>query len=161
MSEIHERLLKAIQESGLSYGELYKITGIGKSVLQRYATGKTPKIPLPRLEQLAQALNVSAAWLMGWTDEPTDYGVSPEKAEAEDRRDPCKTRLLTAYGRLNGRGREMVADYAEMLADSAKYGVPAPAHPVDLSMFVGTRAAATETTETAWKNAQEGDDDQT
>lgn len=68
MSEISNRILRLITEKGLSYSDLSKHTGIPKSALQRYATGETPKIPLDRLELIASALGVSAAYLMGWED---------------------------------------------------------------------------------------------
>lgn len=68
MSEISERIMASIKRKNMSYGELSHITGIAKSALQRYATGETEKIPLPRLEAIAEALNVSAAYLMGWEE---------------------------------------------------------------------------------------------
>lgn len=65
------RLYNSIQKSNLSYSELEKITGIAKSSIHRYATGQTQKIPLDAIKILADALNVSAAWIMGWTDDET------------------------------------------------------------------------------------------
>lgn len=62
------RILKSMSEKNVSYGELSSMTGIPKSALQRYATGATEKIPLPRVELIAKALNISAAYLMGWED---------------------------------------------------------------------------------------------
>lgn len=62
------RILKSMSEKNVSYGELSSMTGIPKSALQRYATGATEKIPLPRVEMIANALNISAAYLMGWED---------------------------------------------------------------------------------------------
>ena len=67
MSEISERLYAAISEKGYSYGELSKLTGIPKSAIQRYATGETEKIPIDRLEALADVLGVSSSFLMGWS----------------------------------------------------------------------------------------------
>lgn len=58
MSETAEKLLNAIKEKGISYGELSKLTGIPKSVLQRYATGFTGKIPVDRIVLIAKALNL-------------------------------------------------------------------------------------------------------
>ena len=68
MSDINERLLLKIKEENLSYGDLAQLTGIPKSALQRYATGETKKIPLDRIELLAQALGTTASYLLGWTD---------------------------------------------------------------------------------------------
>ena len=66
MNELSNRILKLIEEKGLSYGELAEMTKIPKSALQRYATGETEKIPLPRIEAIAKALDVSSAYLIGW-----------------------------------------------------------------------------------------------
>lgn len=64
------RILQAINGKDISYGELSKATGIPKSALQRYATGETKKIPLDRIQLIARATGVSAAWIMGWENEP-------------------------------------------------------------------------------------------
>lgn len=77
MSKIADRLLQSITEKGYSYGELARITGFPKSAIQRYATGQTPKIPVDRLERLADVLGVSAAYLMGW-EEQTQPEAEPE-----------------------------------------------------------------------------------
>lgn len=96
MSDIHERILDRITAQKISYGELSKLTGIPKSVLQRYATGETKKIPVDSLKVIASALNTTAAYLMGWEEAQADMtatgltlddladeiGVSPAQLEA-------------------------------------------------------------------------------
>lgn len=69
---IIKRLKHIIENSGLSYVELEKKTGISKSALQRYATGSTKKIPVDVIQAIAEAVNVSSAWVMGWDDELED-----------------------------------------------------------------------------------------
>ena len=69
MDSISNRIYYAVQKAGLSYGDLSKETGVPKSALQRYATGETKNIPLPRLEAIAKATGVSTAYLMGWEEE--------------------------------------------------------------------------------------------
>lgn len=64
-----KRLYNAIIKSGYSYAELEKRSGISKSALQRYATGKTKKIPLDVIVTVAPIINVSPAYLMGWEQE--------------------------------------------------------------------------------------------
>lgn len=78
MSLMSERILKSIKDAGLSYGELHERTGIPKSALQRYATGETEKIPLDRVEAIAKATEVSAAFLMGWEDRATETPLPPK-----------------------------------------------------------------------------------
>ena len=77
-NEIAVRILRAMHLAQMSYGDLAKATGIPKSALQRYATGTTEKLPLPRLEAIAKALNISAAYLMGWEDEPSCFNHNVE-----------------------------------------------------------------------------------
>lgn len=77
MSSIADRIMLAYRNSRLTYQELETRTGISKSPLQRYITGETGKIPIDRLESIARALNVSAAYLMGWEDPPLPENITP------------------------------------------------------------------------------------
>lgn len=72
MSECSDRILQALKQADLSYGELAKLTGISKSALQRYATGETKKIPIDSIKAIAKATNVSAQYLMGWDESETE-----------------------------------------------------------------------------------------
>ena len=78
MSTRSERIKLLIEESGQSYQELEKTTGIKKSSLQRYASGATAKIPLDVIEKLSKAFSVSQEYLMGWS-ETTKKKPSPEE----------------------------------------------------------------------------------
>ena len=69
MMKQRSRLLQAIEESKKSYVELEKETGIAKSSIQRYATGKTKKIPIDVIELIAKATNTSASWIIGWNEQ--------------------------------------------------------------------------------------------
>jgi transcriptional regulator with XRE-family HTH domain len=82
MSTRSERIKALIGQSGKSYLELEKLTGIKKSSLQRYATGATTKIPLDVIEKLATAFNVSQEYLMGW-DEDKESPSEPQLTEGE------------------------------------------------------------------------------
>lgn len=81
MNEIASRIMMAIEDAEISYGELSKLTGIPKSALQRYATGATEKIPIPRLEAIASALNVTADYLLGW--ESTEKPIPEDELDEE------------------------------------------------------------------------------
>lgn len=67
-NKIANRLENAIKNSNLSYAELEKRTNISKSALQRYASGKTKKIPLDVITCLAPILGVTPQYLMGLED---------------------------------------------------------------------------------------------
>ena len=66
MSELSERLKKAIKDSGLSQRELEIKTGIPHSAIQRYASGTTDRIPISRIKTLANALGTTAEYILGW-----------------------------------------------------------------------------------------------
>lgn len=60
------RLRQSRKEAGLSLYALENLTGISRSTLQRYETGKSTSIKSSTLQILADALNVTPAYLMGW-----------------------------------------------------------------------------------------------
>lgn len=79
MSIRSDRIKYLIDQSGRSYQELEKLTGVKKSSLQRYASGVTTKIPLEVIEKLSKAFNVSQGYIMGWENECNDLpsGMEP------------------------------------------------------------------------------------
>ena len=108
MSEMSKRIYEAISDSGLSYGDLNKITGISKSALQRYAIGETEKIPLDRIELIAKATNVSAEYLLGWDNKKPATnegdGLSVDKAY-----------VIDIIRNLDDRQAKLARNYLELL----------------------------------------------
>ena len=62
---ILNKLIEVINESGLSYGEIAKRTGIPKSSIHRYVNGQTKKIPIDAVRLIAEATGVSTSYIMG------------------------------------------------------------------------------------------------
>lgn len=81
MSIRSERIKSLIEQSGRSYQELERMTGIKKSSLQRYASGATAKIPLDVIEKLSATFNVPQEYLMGWKAEPTENENSHDELQ--------------------------------------------------------------------------------
>lgn len=78
MSDISTRLMEMVSKSNISFRDLERKTDIPKSAIQRYTVGETRKIPLDRLEALADALGTNAAYLLGWTnDRRKDFTITP------------------------------------------------------------------------------------
>ena len=102
-----KRLKECIIQSGYSYEQLEKMTGISRSSLQRYANGITSKIPIDAIQTIAETLGVRAEYILGWDDPSTpseakitillrtDYHMNEEDI-----------RLLTDYIRLSPVERE-------------------------------------------------------
>lgn len=66
MNEIMARMKNRREELDMSYQTLSDKVGISKSTLQRYETGFIKNMPVDKLEDIAKALQVSPAYLMGW-----------------------------------------------------------------------------------------------
>ena len=75
--EILGRMRLRRLELGYSYQDLADKTGLNKSTLQRYETGKTNKLPLDKAEIIARALETTVEALMGFGS----YGESAASAE--------------------------------------------------------------------------------
>lgn len=83
-----DRLSELMKEKHVSCRRLSEMTGITKSSVNNYANGHRP-IPLDKLQLMADALGVSAAWLIGWADnrdgsnnnEQPDQELEPLEAE--------------------------------------------------------------------------------
>lgn len=65
---VSSHIKSKIQEFGISYGVLSEKTGISKSILYGYATGKTKKIPFLNVSKIAHALGITVAELVGWVE---------------------------------------------------------------------------------------------
>lgn len=73
MAEITKRIKARREYLGLSYQQLGELTGMSKSTLQRYETGGIKNIPLDRLEVLANALQTTPEWILGWNQEMGEF----------------------------------------------------------------------------------------
>ena len=76
MQGIMSRMKKRREELDMSYQTLSDKVGISKSTLQRYETGYIKNMPVDKLEDIANALQVSPAYLMGWTNEVVDQPIT-------------------------------------------------------------------------------------
>ena len=66
MASIAQRIESRRNELKYSYQDLAELTGMSKSTLQRYVSGAIRNIPISKLKALADALECSPDWLLGW-----------------------------------------------------------------------------------------------
>ena len=71
---IGERIKKKREELGLTQEELGRLCGTTKQSVFKYENGIVTNIPLDRLSTIAEKLNVSTAYLMGWEEERPTAG---------------------------------------------------------------------------------------
>ena len=74
-----QRLREALSARNMLPIELSRLSGIGKSAISQYLSGKvTPK--QDKIYKLAQVLKVNESWLMGY-DEPMESSPTPTSDE--------------------------------------------------------------------------------
>ena len=71
-----QRLMELFAEKNTTYRDISKATGIPISALHRYISGDTDKVPLDRLEKLANYFEVAIEYLAGW-DRAKELQPSP------------------------------------------------------------------------------------
>lgn len=98
MTEIKDRLKKALDESGMTLTELANKSGIGKGSISKYLHGTViPK--QSAIGELARALHVSPAWLLGFN--VTEDGRAVEaQLDLDALTDENRLRVLAYYQAL-------------------------------------------------------------
>lgn len=85
MRDIIERIRSRRLELNLSYQDLADKTGLSKSTLQRYEAGAIRNIPLDKVKVLAEGLQVTPEWLMGWNETTLNEGFFRVMQDAQNK----------------------------------------------------------------------------
>lgn len=108
IKDIMNRMQSRRLELKLSYQDLASKTNMSKSTLQRYETGSIKNMPVDKLGIIANALDVSPLWLLGF-DENVNKLSNEEEQHIEDLR------------KLNDMGKKKVITYTKDLIEMPKY----------------------------------------
>ena len=109
------RLKEALTIRDMKQSELVKKTGIGKSSISTYLTGEY-KPKQDKLMNLAKALNVSEAWLMGY-DVPMERDIHINNNVINIK----ENNLLNNFRKLNIHGKDKLIERSEELTQIPKY----------------------------------------
>lgn len=107
MNTFADRLLQAINESGLSQKRIAERVGISRSMITQYLHG-TSEAKSTNLYRLALVLNVSEAWLMGIE------GAEKKRIEVMS---PELNELIRVYKLLDVKSRTKLLALAYQLED--------------------------------------------
>ena len=72
---IGERIAKRRKEMHMTLKELGKAIGVECSAVSKYEKGRVPNIPPKRIEAIAHALDTTADYLIGLTDNPNQQSM--------------------------------------------------------------------------------------
>lgn len=113
----YERLNYAFNKSSLKQADLVRLTGIDKSSISLYLSGKvTPKGD--KLYKLALALNVSPVWLSGFNVPMTDDKKSSPGAEEKTPRERKYDEIISLLQALPEEKVTEAIRYLKYLADN-------------------------------------------
>lgn len=99
-----ERIVELRERRGLGQTDLAEKVGISKQTLYKYENDIVTNIPSDKVEALADALNTTPAYLMGWQPE-------------ENLKEAQLRRLLAFYEKLSEIQKAKLVSYAEGLAE--------------------------------------------
>lgn len=102
---------------GLSADQLGDMVGKNRATIYRYESSDIENFPLSVITLLASALNTSAAFLMGWTDDPSNPADAAKKS--------LKTPLNALYSvskLLSEKNQKRLLEYANMLLTVQRSG---------------------------------------
>ena len=81
-----QRIKKLRQEKGLTLEQVAEVVGVGKSTVRKWETGMIANMRRDKIAALAQALDTTPAYLMGWKVEGAkkeNHPSEPQLTEVE------------------------------------------------------------------------------
>ena len=93
---IYERIKRRRKELGLTAEQVAEALGVSRATVYRYESKDIEKIPFDSIQPLADVLQCSAEYLMGW-----------DKASTEE--------LTTKFAQLTAKQQKSVLEYIDFL----------------------------------------------
>lgn len=112
----YKRIRKAMELRGIKAVDLVQATGLGKSAISQYISGKyEPK--QVAIHKIAKALNVSEAWLMGY-DVPIQRAEEIKTVVSNEEKE-----LLDMYHKLDALDKKELFKWIAYRLTDEKYDV--------------------------------------
>lgn len=114
--KIHELRI----QRGLTLEELGNIVGVGKSTVRKWENGIIANMRRDKILKVSEALGVSPAYLMGWTEIAEQ--LKPTKKELElFYQDLYEERVVKEMRKMNQKGKVKLLDTAREMTCSPLY----------------------------------------
>lgn len=109
--DIGEKIKALRTKLDLTQEELAGAAGTTKQTIHKYETGIISNIPASKVKAMADKLDTTPAYLMGWEDDITEKGQPINELPLLD----SQKRVLASVTDLPDEDIEKVIDYAELL----------------------------------------------
>ena len=73
MSEMPRKISQLRKEQNKTLEDIAKVVGVGKSTVRKWETGMIANMRRDKIAKLAEALQTTPAYLMGWEDDARSY----------------------------------------------------------------------------------------
>ena len=103
-----KRMKQSREKQGMTLAELGKKIGKTEATVQRYESGNIKNLKNDTIENIAKALNVNPAYLMGWIDNNEQQDEQPQHRAAH------------LDGDLTDEEWQEILDYAEYIRSKRK-----------------------------------------
>lgn len=104
-----ERIKQARKQKHMTTEELGKAIGVERSAITKYEKGRVTNIPSDRLELLANALDVTPGYLMGWSELPGQQALFDLEGYPEQDRARIYAEAAASVKRRSAARRELEA----------------------------------------------------
>lgn len=111
---IGERIKKLRERQGLTLEQVGQYVGVNKATVQRYETGNID-IKRTTAIKLAEILNTTPAFVMGWTDADSSAEYSREQLNKKE------LNLLSNYRSMNSDGQSALLALSETMCVTPMY----------------------------------------
>ena len=71
--DIGDKIKQLREEKGMTLEELGNKVGVGKSTVRKWETGMIENMRRDKIKKVADALNVTPDYLMGWSEQPHEF----------------------------------------------------------------------------------------
>ena len=118
MESMGVRIKKLRLENNMTLEELGNKVGVGKSTVRKWENGMIANMRRDKIAKLAEALNVSPAYLMGWNESSAPLVVDYQKPDQEgcyQRMSEYTARFLDLYNQLSSTNKGKVVCYTNGL----------------------------------------------
>lgn len=112
---IGQRIRNSRLQQGLSIDDLAHRLGKNRTTIYRYENGDIENLPLGILDSLADALNTTPAYLMGWETKDNTTSIKYENTISNDSVDITKWFDEIGGNMLNEEECQKVIEYAKFL----------------------------------------------
>lgn len=124
-------------QKGISADELGRLIGKNRATIYRYEDGSIDTVPIGTVKKLAEIFEVSPAYLIGLSDDPTrnklqtafDNAVESLTKLALKEADPLIDEIIKRFSALPDAEKDDVLDYLEYLEEKSKKGRNTPKNP--------------------------------